>query len=295
MSPSFLAAAQAKAPAAAPSRQAPSAASPADYAFFRELLRDRAAIILEPSRDYLIDSRLGALARAEGIATVSELIDGVRRQPRGPLEAKAIEALTINETSFFRDIHPFQTLTDHVLPELFRKGPGQPVHIWCAASSSGQEPYSIAMTVLEHFPDKRDLVRITATDLSPKMVQRTQNGRFSQLEINRGLPAKFLVRYFDRDGAAWVAKPELRSMIRAQRLNLIEPWVGLPRFDLVMMRNVLIYFTVETKQQILAKVRRDALKPGGMLLLGGSETTLNIDPNFALRKFDRTIFYQPSS
>lgn len=294
MSASFLAATRSTGTAPTDRNTAP-AASPADYAFFREVLRDRAAIILEPSRDYLIDSRLGALARAEGISSISELIDWIRRQPRGPLEAKAVEAMTINETSFFRDIHPFKSLADHVLPEIFARNPGQPVHIWCAACSSGQEPYSLAMTVLEHFPDKRNLVRITATDLSPKLVQRTQNGRFSQLEINRGMPAKLLVRYFDRDGAAWVAKPELRSMIRAQRLNLIEPWVGLPRFDLVMMRNVLIYFTVDTKQQILAKVRRDALKPGGMLLLGGSETTLNIDSNFALRKFDRTIFYQPSS
>lgn len=294
MSASFLAATRPRVPAP-PDRQNAPAASPGDYAFFRGLLRDRAAIILEESRDYLIDSRLNALARSEGIDTVRELIDRIRRQPRGPLEAKAVEAMTINETSFFRDIHPFQSLANHVLPELFRANPATPVHVWCAASSSGQEPYSLAMTVLENFPEKRDLVRITATDLSPKMVQRTQNGRFSQLEINRGLPAKMLVRYFDRDGAAWVAKPELRSMIRAQQLNLIEPWAGLGRFDLVMMRNVLIYFTVETKQQILAKVRRDVLKPHGMLLLGGSETTLNIDSNFSLRKFDRTIFYQPSS
>jgi chemotaxis protein methyltransferase CheR len=170
-----------------------------------------------------------------------------------------------------------------------------PITIWCAASSSGQEPLSVAMAIQEKLPHIAPRVRITATDLSPTMVERCREGRFSQLEVNRGLPARYLVRYFEQDGATWVARPEIRSMIDARVTNLAEPLAGIPRCDLVMIRNVLIYFSMTTKADILGRVRRDVLKPGGVLMLGSSETTHNIDDQYERVEFGRASCYRQRS
>lgn len=260
-----------------------------DFDFLRELVLRRSAIVLDDGKGYLVESRVAGILRDEGLSSTQELVQQLRRLPRSPLEARVVDAMTTNETSFFRDVHPFESI-----PEILDSAPAVgPISIWCAASSSGQEPLSIAMTLLEHAPHVAARTRILATDLSPTMVQRCRSGRFSQLEVNRGLPARYLVKYFEQDGTEWVARPELLSMIEARPLNLAEPFVGVPRADLVMMRNVLIYFSVDTKVDILGRIRRDALKPHGVLMLGGSETTYNIDDSYERISIGRSSCYRP--
>lgn len=269
--------------------------SSVDFQFLTVLIKQRSAIDLDSSKQYLLTSRLSNVVREERLASLAELVDKVRRAPRGTLESKVIDAMTTNETSFFRDAHPFTALTDSILPEVLKKSPGNQINIWCGACSSGQEPYSIALSVLDKAPDLivTRRLRIVATDLSPTMVDRTNAGKFSQLEVNRGLPARLLVKNFSQDGRDWVASRELRAVIEARTLNLIESWIGLPRCEVVFLRNVLIYFDAPTKRQILERIRKEVLKPGGYLFLGSSETTLNIDNGYKRVEFGKSICYQP--
>jgi chemotaxis protein methyltransferase CheR len=272
----------------------PTLAAP-DFDYIAQLVHRRSAIVLEPGKEYLAESRLEGLARDNGLASVGEL---VARMRTGSLDLSdaVVDAMTTNETSFFRDAHPFNALRDTVLPELIEaRRVARTISIWCGASSSGQEPYSLAMLIREHFPELASWqVRIIATDISPSMLERTRQGRYSQLEVNRGLPAPMLVKHFTRDGMHWVVSDDLKRMVSAQYLNLNERWPVLPQFDLVLMRNVLIYFDVPTKQQILAKVRQ-ALRPDGLLLLGGAETTMNLDANFERIPHGRSTWYRPTT
>ena len=264
-----------------------------DFDFLRELVLRRSAIVLDDGKGYLLESRLQPIVRQEGMGSFAQLVSVLRRSPRSSLEARVVDAMTTNETSFFRDVHPFDSMV-----ELLSASPGGSsltgqIHIWCAAASSGQEPYSIAMTLLEKAPELARRTRILATDLSPTMVQRCREGRYSQLEVNRGMPARYLVKHFEQDGTEWVARPELRSMVDTRTANLAEPFPAIPRCDLVMLRNVLIYFSVDTKAEILGRIRRNVLKPGGVLMLGGSETTHNIDDGYERIEFGRTSCYRP--
>jgi chemotaxis protein methyltransferase CheR len=260
-----------------------------------QLVRTESAIVLETGKEYLVESRLAPLARREGLRSVGELVQKMVSTPQAALRAEVVDALTTNETSFFRDVHPFNALRDTVLPELIAaRRVARTLTIWCAATSSGQEPYSVAILLREHFPELRDWnVRIVATDISPTMLDRTRQGRYSQLEVNRGLPAPMLVKHFTRDGMHWVVNEDLRRIVSAQFLNLAERWPVLPQFDLVLMRNVLIYFDVPTKQAILGKVRQH-LRPDGLLLLGGAETTMNLDANFERIPHGRSTWHRPT-
>ena len=265
-----------------------------DFDYIAQLVHRRSAIVLEPGKEYLAESRLESVARENGLQSVTELVHHMRSGSMDLGDA-VVDAMTTNETSFFRDIHPFDALRESVLPELIAaRRVARSLTIWCAATSSGQEPYSLAMILREHFPEVRDWqIRIIATDISPSMLTRTREGRYSQLEVNRGLPASLLVKYFTRDGMHWVVAEELRRMVSTQFLNLAERWPVLPPFDLILMRNVLIYFDVATKQQILGKVRQQ-LRPDGLLLLGGAETTMNLDANFERVPHGRSTWYRPT-
>lgn len=250
---------------------------PETFAFVADLVRRRSAIQLEPGKEYLVESRLLPLARAAG-QDIDTYVRGLRTGPPAALEA-VVEALTTNETSWFRDVQPFRALVDHVLPELLT-GPtrfgGLPpsLRIWSAACSSGQEPYSIAMTLADAAPQVA--LRITATDLSREMLERGRSGRYSQLEVNRGLPAPMLVKHFTRAGADWEVSPQLRSSTTFVQHNLLDaPPTGGP-FDVVFLRNVLIYFDLATKRDVLRRVQQ-VLRPGGFLLLGAAETTIGVD------------------
>ncbi|MGO8791108.1 MAG: CheR family methyltransferase [Terriglobia bacterium] len=264
-----------------------------EFNYIRRLVLDESAIVLEEDKGYLVESRLAPLARREGFASLELLVRKMQSEPFHGLHRRAVESLTTNETSFFRDFHPFDALKRFVLPDLFaRRAEERELTIWCAASSSGQEPYSLAMLIRESFPQWTSWrVHILSTDLSTDILARAREGRYSQLEVNRGLPAGLLVKYFQKRGCDWYLRDEIRQMVDYQILNLAGAWPRLPPMDMVMMRNVLIYFGVETKREILAKVRK-VLKPDGYLFLGGAETTFSIDEAFERVQFERATCYR---
>lgn len=269
------------------------ALSQADFDYVRTLVQRKSAIVLETEKHYLAETRLQALARREGIESLEQLLTRLRANPHGGLPQKVVEAMTTNETSFFRDIQPFEMLKQVVLPELIkRRATERRINIWCAASSTGQEPYSLAMLLRENFPSLDGWsVSIVASDLSTEVLERAKQGRYSQMEVNRGLSAQLLVKYFVRHGMDWQIKDDLRRMVDYRMINLIEAWPPLPPLDIIMIRNVLIYFDVATKKQILAKARK-LLRPDGFLFLGGAETTLNLDDAFERVEFQRAGCYR---
>ncbi len=264
----------------------------ADFDYLRNLIREQSAIILEPGKEYLIESRLMPLVRKEGLPSLDALIANLRVDRQQAITRKVVEAMTTNETSFFRDIYPFEALRDSVLPEIIsRRGAQQRIRIWSAASSSGQEAYTIAMILQEHFPDQAKRFEILCTDLSTEMLERTRNGIYSQLEINRGLPLLYLTKYFEKKGLDWQVKDELRNMIDIQELNLAGNWRMIPQSDIVFMRNVLIYFDLDVKRSILEKVRQ-VLRSDGYLFLGNAETASNLDENYIRIQIDKTSCFQ---
>lgn len=246
------------------------------FAFVQDLVRNESAIVLGEGKEYLVESRLQPLARSAGHADVSSYVTHVsqRRNPRDL--AAVVEALTTNETSWFRDGDPFQTLRTTVFPTLAASRPDRTLRIWSAACSSGQEAYSIAMTVLDTPALAGFRVQIVGTDLSEEMVRRARAGEYSQLEVNRGLPAPLLVRHFTREGLTWRISDRLRGMVEFRPMNLTRSFLGLGRFDIVFMRNVLIYFDHDTKRDILQRVRQ-VTAPDGYLLLGSAEMTYGVD------------------
>ncbi|MBX3259479.1 MAG: protein-glutamate O-methyltransferase CheR [Labilithrix sp.] len=256
--------------------------SPESFAHVCALVRRRSAIVLESGKEYLVDARLGPVAKDAGFASIDDLVAHVRRIEAGreheELARSIVEAMTTTETSFFRDVHPFSILETKVLPELVQaRARRRALRIWCAAASTGQEPFSVAMLLCEHFPQLASWdVRIFATDINRAVLDRARSGVFRQLEINRGLPVRMLVKYFDRRGLDWQIKPEIRRMVSFQELNLLERWPLFGRQDVVLMRNVLIYFDVPTKKQILGRVR-EVMAEDGVLFLGGTETTMNLE------------------
>lgn len=259
------------------------ALSDADADFIRAFVRERAAIVLDASKGYLIETRLAPLAKVRGAAGVGDLVAQLRVAPCvGDLDADVVDALTTNETSWFRDRHPFEVLRSDILPPLLEARTGRrQLVVWSAACSSGQEAYSIAMVLRTHFPAlARWRVRIVGFDLSRAMVARAQAATYSQLEVNRGLPAEMLARHLERDGTRFRVVPELRAMCDFHERNLVgTSLAGLPTPDVVFLRNVLIYFDHATKRAIVDAVA-ERLAPDGALLLGAAESTFGISDRF---------------
>lgn len=263
------------------------------FEYVADLVRRRSAIHLDRGKEYLVESRLLPLARAASAADVDAYVRALRsgRLDGGALDA-VVEALTTNETSWFRDGAPFQALSEHVVPAVVAAagpaaGERPPLRVWSAACSSGQEPYSIAMQLLDAPVD----MQILATDLSETMIRRAREGRYSQLEINRGLPAAMLVRHFARRGSDWEVTPALRERITFLRHNLLDPAPAGGPFDVVFLRNVLIYFDLRTKRAVLDRVRR-SMAPGGFLFLGAAETTIGIDDTWERVAVGRSSVYR---
>jgi chemotaxis protein methyltransferase CheR len=266
---------------------------PGDFDYLRSLVRKHSAIVLEDEKAYLVESRMLNLARRERIASVHALIALLRSDRCNGFQQKVVEAMTTNETSFFRDHHPFEALRKQVLPDLFqRRKVERRLTIWSGACSTGQEPYTVALILREHFLAFADwTTRIFATDLSTEALARARQGCYSQLEINRGLPPALLQKYFQRRGTEWQINEDIRRLVDFRPLNLLEPALGMPPVDLVLLRNVLIYFDTPTKKAILDKIRR-VLRPDGYLFLGGAETTLNLDDAFERVAFDQAGCYR---
>jgi chemotaxis protein methyltransferase CheR len=264
-----------------------------DFNYIRKLVRERSALVLEPGKEYLVESRLDLLARREGAASIQELLARLRADESGGLQRKVVEAMITAETTFFRDVRPFDSLRRAVFPELLaRRTSDRTLNLWCAATSAGQEPYSVAMMLREDFPSTVGWqVRFIASDISRELLQRAQEGRYSQLEVNRGLPAALLIKYFRKSGSEWQIHPSIRSMVEFQEINLAKPWPVLPNMDIILMRNVLIYFDTQTKKVILERARR-LLNPEGYLILGGSETTVGLDDSFEPLSSDRASCFR---
>jgi chemotaxis protein methyltransferase CheR len=266
------------------------------FDFVCKLVQDHSAIALEPSKHYLVESRLAPIATRRGLASVSDLVAQLRNRPFGEMHVQVVEAMTTNETSFFRDLRPFEVLASDILPRLIAARANQrKLSIWSAACSTGQEPDSIAMTLLEHFPILSDWkVEILATDLSQEVLERARAGQYTQLEVNRGLPSHLLIKYFERGGLRWQVKADVRRFTRFAKVNLAEPWPVLPTMDVIFMRNVLIYFGTDTKRAILGKLRRQ-LAADGALILGGAETTFGIDDSWQRVNHGKTSVYRPGN
>lgn len=264
------------------------------FDYISGLAMDRAAIVLNPGKEYLVESRLEPLARTGGFDSLGDLIDTMRKRVGySDIHQMAVEALTTNETLFFRDLHPFEAMEKTLIPEVMvRRASERRIDIWSGASSTGQEGYSIAMMLREKFPELLSWnINIIGTDLCSKAVTKAKEGLYSQLEVNRGLPLPLLVKYFEKVEKGWQVKPEIRKMVTFQKMNLIERWPSLPRFDLVLMRNVLIYFDVPTRKKILDGIR-SIIHPDGGLFLGASETTINVDDCWFGQNCGRTNVYR---
>ena len=268
-----------------------------DFDYIRNLVRDHAAIAIEADKSYLAEARLGTLARREGFTSLGDLIAQARSDRSNGLQQRVVEAMTTNESSFFRDVHPFEAIRKVLLPELLtRRAAARRLRFWCAACSSGQEPYSLAMILREHFGTQLEGwdVSILASDLSTEMLERSRRGKYSQMEVNRGVPANLLVKAFHKQGLEWQVKDEIRAMVDFRRINLIESWPKVPIMDIVLLRNVLIYFESDTKRQILDRMA-DMIAADGSLFLGGAETTLNLSDRYERVAAERTICYRPRS
>lgn len=264
----------------------------ASFDRIRALVKERAAIVLEPSQEYLVESRLEPIAKARGYRNVDEMCQYLR-SAGADLVSELVEAMTTNETSFFRDHAPFEALRIHVLPDLItRRAEVRQLDIWCAAASTGQEPYSVALLICEHFPELSNWnVRIVATDLSKTVLEKARAGRYRQVEINRGIGSTYLNKYFKRDGNEYEIDREVRKLVRFDEVNLIQNWPLLPTFDLIFLRNVLIYFDVEAKRSILTRAHRQ-LAVDGYLFLGGSEAMPGEDLNFERLPISRAGCYR---
>jgi chemotaxis protein methyltransferase CheR len=261
-----------------------------EVAIIRRILRRAAGVVLGEDKAYLVRSVLTPIAYEEGEGSLATVIERLQAEPGGTLERKVVESLLNNETWFFRDPHFFRALREEVLPALAAAG-RRPVRIWSAACSSGQEPYSIAMTVHHHFPGLWEQTEILATDLSDRMLDRARNGVYSQLEVNRGLPAPMLVRYFAEEGADWRIDPELGKRITFQQFNLTQEWPDRPGMDVVFVRNVLLYFDNETRREVLGRVRH-LLRPDGILILGAAEATFPTRENYAVQTCGKAAYYR---
>jgi len=254
---------------------------PSDYEYLRKLLKERSGLMLSADKQYLVESRLLPVAHRAGMADLTELVAKLRSAREQPLVTEVAEAMTTNESFFFRDKLPFEHFRNVIMPVLLAARPlRRPIRIWCAAAATGQEPYSLAMS-LKEMGDKvtgRE-IEIVATEFSTQVLEKAKTGLFSQFEVQRGLPIRLLIKYFAQLGDTWQINPDVRAMVQFRAFNLLHDFAPLGRFDLVFCRNVLIYFDHETKTQVLDRVAR-ITEPDGYLVLGAAETVVGLTESF---------------
>ncbi len=250
----------------------------ADFNYLREMVHSLSHNVLDPSRDYLFETRLVGLLRDREMNHIGELVKQLRTGRDAELERAVAEAMTINETSFFRDGRPFELLRTELLPGLIeRRMHTRKLRLWSAACSTGQEAYSLAMLLREHFPLLAGWdIRIEGTDFAAEMVSRASAGRYHRIEINRGLPARSIVRFFEHRGEEWTIKPEIRQMCNFRQADLWQtPLPFAERFDVIFLRNVMLYFSHESRKKVMAEAHR-LLAPDGILFLGSSEQPVDM-------------------
>jgi len=250
--------------------------TPLDYEYLRKLLKDRSGLMLSADKQYLVESRLAPVTRKHGLTSLGELVAKIKAGNE-ELTVDVVEAMTTNESFFFRDKIPFEHFRDAIMPHLMTaRARERRIRIWCAAASTGQEPYSLAMMVKE-MKDKLGgwRVEILGTDISVDVLEKAKAGVYSQFEVQRGLPIQMLVKYFTQAGDTWQIAPDIRAMVQYRQHNLLAEFAGFGRFDVVFCRNVLIYFDQETKSSVLNRIARQ-LDPDSYLVLGAAETVVGL-------------------
>ncbi|MFN0197769.1 MAG: CheR family methyltransferase [Planctomycetaceae bacterium] len=271
--------------------------NPTDYDFLTQYIHDGSGLALGAGKEYLLEARLIPLAQSWGIHDLPELVRTLGNNRDARLSEAVIEAMTSNETLFYRDKHPFDEMKDTLVPNLINARQSQRhLRIWSAACSTGQEAYSLAMLLHENFPDVANAWRIdiVGTDLSQNALAQAKDGVYSQFEVQRGLPIRYLVKYFQQVGRGWQVKPDIRQMVSFTPLNLLEDFQDLGRFDIIFCRNVLIYFNSGNKKIILDRIA-DCLHPDGYLILGASETVLGITGTMKRDARFRSTIYVPAT
>jgi chemotaxis protein methyltransferase CheR len=268
--------------------------TPPDYEYLRKTLKEQSGLDLSADKQYLIESRLLPLARKSGLAGISELVQKIK-VGSAAFTSQVVEAMTTNETFFFRDKVPFDHFREPILPEILKaRANRKSIRIWCAAGSTGQEPYSLAMCLKEMGAMLSGWrVEILATDLSQEVLEKSKAGIYSQFEVQRGLPIQMLVKYFRQIGELWQLNPEIRAMVQHRQLNLLHDVSQLGVFDVIFCRNVLIYFDQDTKVNIFGRLAR-AIEPDGFLVLGAAETVVGLTDLFKPSP-ERRGLYQPNA
>lgn len=262
-----------------------------DFAFLQRLLKERSGLALSADKQYLIVARLKPVMEDHGIATLPQLVQRLRAAPAGEIARQVVEAMTTNESLFFRDAQPFEAVAELMMPRLIAARKGRPIRIWCAAASTGQEPYSIAIVLEENAARfGGQPVEILATDLSEAALRRARLGKYTAFEVGRGVPAPYLERYFEKTARNhYVIAPRIRARVRFEPRNLLEPFDRLGSFDIVFCRNVLIYFDRPTKKDVLERLA-DVIPGDGYLVLGGPETTLGLTARFRRHPEWRNVY-----
>jgi len=264
-----------------------------DFQYLAELIYTNAAIVVKDKHLPLLERKMSRFVEEQKLNNVAELVAMLKSQKNKALEHKLIDAVTVNETFFFRDPLLFDDLRKHIFPEFIKmRATTKTLNIWCAACSSGQEPYTIAMVLANHFPElKKWKIRIIASDISEPVLETARNGIYTELEIARGLPNPMRDRFFNKKGTVWQINEDIRNIIEFRKVNLIQPLIGFPKLDIIFVRNVLIYFDTEVKQAIVLKLTK-LLQPDGALLLGAGETMFSINENYELRDKQNSSIYQ---
>lgn len=265
--------------------------SPQDFDFVAQLLKQRSGLTIGPDKAYLLESRLNPVARKHGFSGLTDLIQGLRLRGDQTLTRDVVEAMTTNESFFFRDTKPFEQFRRLVLPHMLEKRASRrSFRIWSAACSSGQEAYSLSM-ILKEFDSKLAgwRVEMIGTDISTEILDKAKEGVYSQFEVQRGLPVQLLVKHFTQEGDRWRISPEIKRMVTYRIFNLLEDPAPLGQFDVVFLRNVLIYFDQPTKAKVLERVAKQ-MAPDGFLYLGGAETVLGITDRFQVVPGERGIY-----
>ncbi len=264
---------------------------PDDFDLLSGLLKERSGLALSPDKTYLLESRLGPLAQRRGMSGIDDLVKAIRAARDGPLMQDVVEAMTTNESFFFRDTKPFERFREGVLPALLEaRADKKRLRIWCAAASSGQEPYSIAMLLREEAAKLGSYrVEIVATDIDTEVLEKAKTGVYTQFEVQRGLPVQMLVKYFSKDGDMWQIDSAVRGMVDFRKHNLLDDASRLGAFDVVFCRNVLIYFDRPLKTEVLGRIAQ-LMPADGYLFLGGAETVIGLETPFVPMQGERGIY-----
>jgi len=269
--------------------------TPHDYDYLRKLLKERSGLVLSADKEYLVESRLLPVARKVGLASLGELVKALMLSNAEALMTAVVEAMTTNESFFFRDKIPFDHFRSTIMPALIAaRRTSRSIRIWCAAASTGQEPFSLGMCLKEM---ERDIagyrIELMATDLSNEVLEKARQGLYSQFEVQRGLPIQLLIKHFTQVGDLWQIAPELRAMVKYRQLNLLSDFSQLGTFDLVFCRNVLIYFDQKTKIDVLNRLAR-VIASDGYLVLGAAETVVGLADSFKVIA-DKRGLYMPNA